>query len=352
MTRLSILSLALALAALALAPPASAQVCTDCEPPPAYKPDALLGLRAVPDIDGESRRYPLANREVNDIARAIDAVVDLTVLVEKPAGMQMAYGLVRDGEMLVRVTSDELRATPGRHPLIRVGHGPVRGYEDPIFSYRAPLLGIWGDGDTYFEGRRSGFSDPGLGYEDPIFSYEDPIFSYEEPLFGIWGDGDTYVEKPYLGYEDPIFSLNAVWARAKDLVETEYAVVLIAYGLPGNRHTFAGSALVVPFDLVDGAAPPDVRAPRASASTAPPLGVAPNPFASGTTVTFETAKPGPVRVALVDVLGREVVLVADGPHEAGTHRVRLDGAGLAPGTYLLRVAEGAGVRSVPVTVAR
>ncbi len=349
MTRLSILSLVLA--ALALAPPASAQVCTDCEPPPVFKPDALLSLRAIPDIDGESQ-FPLPNREVNDIARAIDAVIDLTVLVEKPAGMQMAYGLVRDGELLVAVTSDRLRATPGKHPLIRVGHGPVEGYEDPLFGYEEPLFGIWGTGNVGYEEPLFGFDDPRLGYEEPLFGYEEPLFGFDDPLVGIWGDGDTYFEKPYLGYEDPLFGLDAVWARAKDLVGTKYAVVVIAYGLPGNRHTFAGSAIVVPFDLVDGAAPPDVRAPRASAAAVPELGVAPNPFASGATVTFETAEAGPVRVALVDVLGREVAVVSEGERPAGAHRVRLDGAGLAPGPYLLRIAEGAAVRSVPVTVAR
>ncbi|PAP77489.1 T9SS type A sorting domain-containing protein [Rubrivirga marina] len=340
MTRLSILSLALA--AITLAPSASAQVCTDCEPPPVFKPDALLGLRAA-DVGGTT--VPLPERSLNGIARALDAAVDLQVVVDKPAKMQMAYGLVRNGELVVSVTSDDLRATPGKHPLIRVGHGPVEGYEDPLF-------GIWGTGNVGYEDPLFGFDDPRLGYEEPLFGYEDPSVSYEDPLFGIWGDGDTYFDKPYLGYEDPLFGLDAVWGRAKELVGTEHALVLISYGLDGNRHTFAGSAIIVPFDLVDGAAPSDVRAPRASATATPALGVAPNPFAGGTTVTFETGEAGPVRVSLVDVLGREVAVVSEGERPAGAHRVRLDGAGLAPGPYLLRIAEGAAVRSVPVTVAR
>lgn len=345
MTRLSILSLVLA--TLALAPSASAQVCADCEPPPAYKPDALLGLRAA-DVGGKS--VPLPERSLNGLVRMLDAAVDLQVIVDKPAKMQMAYGLVRDGELVVSVTSDDLRATPGKHPLIRVGHGPVEGYEDPLFGYEEPLFGIWGTGNVGYEEPLFGFDDPRLGYEEPLFGYEEPLFGYEDPLFGIWGD--TSFEKPYLGYEDPLFGIDAVWERAKDLVETEYALVLIAYGLPGNRHTFAGSAVVVPFNLVDGAAPPDVRAPRASAAAAPALGVAPNPFASGATVRFETAAAGPVRVSLVDVLGREVAVVSEGERPAGAHRVRFDGARLAPGPYLLRVAEGTAVRSAPVTVAR
>ncbi|MAQ92885.1 MAG: hypothetical protein CMM84_05075 [Rhodothermaceae bacterium] len=81
-------------------------------------------------------------------------------------------------------------------------------------------------------------------------------------------------------------------------------------------------------------------------------GVAPNPSAEAGTVTVSLAAAGPVTLTVVDVLGREVARVLDGPLAAGAHPVRLDVSALPAGTYLVRLtADGAtAVRSF--TVAR
>ena len=52
------------------------------------------------------------------------------------------------------------------------------------------------------------------------------------------------------------------------------------------------------------------------------------------------AAPGEARVALYDVLGREVAVAAQGERAAGPHTVALDTAGLAPGVYVVRVVTG------------
>ena len=57
-----------------------------------------------------------------------------------------------------------------------------------------------------------------------------------------------------------------------------------------------------------------------------------------------------VRVSLVDVLGREVAVLADGPREAGPHEVAIDGAALRPGVYVARVwVDGQPAAALPVT---
>ena len=48
-----------------------------------------------------------------------------------------------------------------------------------------------------------------------------------------------------------------------------------------------------------------------------------------------------VRVALYDVLGRELAVAHDAPADAGALRVALPTAGLAPGAYVVRVSTGA-----------
>lgn len=76
----------------------------------------------------------------------------------------------------------------------------------------------------------------------------------------------------------------------------------------------------------------------------------PSPTAGETTLTVSLAAPALVRLDVLDVLGRTVATVLDGPLGAGTHAARLDGAALAPGVYAVRlVADG---RSVTRTLVR
>lgn len=89
-----------------------------------------------------------------------------------------------------------------------------------------------------------------------------------------------------------------------------------------------------------------------SASAALALVVAPNPVASGAVVRYETPEAGPVRLAVSDVLGREVAVLWDGAQGAGAHEARLDAGRLAPGVYLVRLSAGASSTVRRVTVAR
>jgi hypothetical protein len=76
----------------------------------------------------------------------------------------------------------------------------------------------------------------------------------------------------------------------------------------------------------------------------------PNPFDVVATIELTLPAAAGVRVALVDVLGREVAVLADGPHEAGVHPIEIAGAGLAPGVYLARVwVAGQPAGALPLT---
>ncbi len=97
-----------------------------------------------------------------------------------------------------------------------------------------------------------------------------------------------------------------------------------------------------------------------TATEAPPAGTVelaleaarPNPVRSRATVRFTTAAAGTVRLTLVDVLGRQVAVLAQGERAAGAHEATLDAGRLASGVYLL-VLESGGSRAVrPVTVVR
>lgn len=67
------------------------------------------------------------------------------------------------------------------------------------------------------------------------------------------------------------------------------------------------------------------------------LGVAyPNPFDASAVVPVEVGEAAGVRVAVYDLLGREVAVLAEGRREAGRYRARFDANGLASGVYVVR----------------
>jgi len=77
------------------------------------------------------------------------------------------------------------------------------------------------------------------------------------------------------------------------------------------------------------------------------LALSPNPFNPQTTVRYALAAAGPAKVAVYDVRGRRVALLADGLHAAGAHEAVWRGADdngrtVPSGTYFVRIeADGA-----------
>src|SRR5690606_1642755 len=89
----------------------------------------------------------------------------------------------------------------------------------------------------------------------------------------------------------------------------------------------------------------------AAEAAAPGVGVSPNPFARQTTISYEVAASAPVRLAIYDVLGREVAVLVDARQEAGTHGAVFEAAGLAAGTYVYRLVVGNDVQTGRMTLA-
>jgi hypothetical protein len=68
----------------------------------------------------------------------------------------------------------------------------------------------------------------------------------------------------------------------------------------------------------------------------------PNPFNPSTELEFTLPVRTPVSLRVVDLLGREVGVLAEGVFEQGVHRRRFDAAGRAGGVYIVRLTTDAG----------
>ena len=95
--------------------------------------------------------------------------------------------------------------------------------------------------------------------------------------------------------------------------------------------------------------PAEAGAPEAAAALLPP---APNPSAARAALRYALDAPGPVRLAVYDVLGREVAVVAEGARAAGAHTALVDVSAWPAGVYLVRLDVGAEALTQRLTVAR
>ena len=82
------------------------------------------------------------------------------------------------------------------------------------------------------------------------------------------------------------------------------------------------------------------------------LSVGPNPTRGIATARYSLDQGQTVRIALYDVLGREVARLADGAVPAGPASVEIDTADLPTGTYVLRLQAESGTLTRTITVVR
>jgi len=66
----------------------------------------------------------------------------------------------------------------------------------------------------------------------------------------------------------------------------------------------------------------------------------PNPFNPTTTIRYQLAEPGPVRLGIVDALGRELAVVVSGQQQAGAYTVQWNALTVPSGVYFYRLQSG------------
>ena len=185
----------------------------------------------------------------------------------------------------------------------------------------------------------------------------------EEATFGFPATDRIYAYYPQTSYAD----FEATFA---DLVEAApngcsedpnrtQGEIFFGEGVrPIQRQVFAdftrdgvlpGSGTTVRMYTQD--SPPVSSEPGGPEASALRLSVDPNPASGAATARFTLDASGEARVRLVDMLGREVAVLASGRHAEGEHAVALPGA-LSPGVYAVTVAAGERSATRLVTVVR
>ncbi len=107
--------------------------------------------------------------------------------------------------------------------------------------------------------------------------------------------------------------------------------------------TFPGAGTPVPVFEASMTTPTSIEADRQIPTAFVLEQNYPNPFNPETTIRYRMAEAGPVRLDVVDLLGRTVAVLVDDFRSVGTHAVTLDARDLPGGLYLYRLQAGATV---------
>jgi len=141
--------------------------------------------------------------------------------------------------------------------------------------------------------------------------------------------------------DEQAFILGIVWARGTNhldaVSELRTAMGRVQRGIP---------SLLIPDSTLS--QPVNFKRPTSTGYTRN----YPNPFSETTTIHYELASPAAVRLAVYDVLGREVATLVDDAQEAGFYDVEFEGRNLPVGVYVYRLQVGTAVASETMVLLR
>ncbi|GAB5535232.1 MAG: hypothetical protein Rubg2KO_14810 [Rubricoccaceae bacterium] len=119
-------------------------------------------------------------------------------------------------------------------------------------------------------------------------------------------------------------------------------------GLQRGQPVAVRYALPIQVRLPDQAAARVQRAGEGLTFSSP----APNPTRGLARIALRTETAEPVEVSVVDLLGRQLVQLHDGPLAVGEQTFEIDGAALPAGVYVVRASSASGTASQRMTVVR
>ena len=241
-------------------------------------------------------------------------------------------------------------------------------FEQHVGLYTAPALGLYsaasGATHTAFFGGISGSTwDDAAGEwrragNPPFFPFVDDVgvVSYNA---GEWSERRLDVRMPGLLGANAAFLLDPALPLVADgLVDFDalpggatragWIVGGIEAGAPSFGQTWA-SRRVLEVTVVKTVSPANETGAAAGFALAAP---APNPARGQARLALRVDRPQALRAEVLDVTGRRVALLHDGPLAEGEHALAWDAAGAAPGVYLVRVGGDAGRAVRRVTLAR
>jgi hypothetical protein len=218
---------------------------------------------------------------------------------------------------------------------ILIGSGTPNHVNDPLIS------GVWRprDRDHYFEHDPAANITAIGAYKKSIASIGELIALYRSGLvpptamltFSCNINPSTLAAPGGLAaVADTVIAPLVAWRDSGLVVLADFTSLIrtweTTYGAHGFLYDAAAPVLDAPHTL-----------PQPAMLTLSPA--TPNPARTSMLLRYSLGRKACIRLAIFDIAGREVALLADGPRAAGDHAVRWDASQVPNGAYLCRLEE-------------
>ena len=341
---------------------------------PALIQDARLGT-AVQAIQGFDRDHILVSDQTNDVVWQYTSTGTFVGVFAPAGGANTAVldnirgiALSRDGErLLVTVASGtnanavvafDRTGTVVPAPVVAAGAGGLNSPWDVVEREADVLVGGSGNSSVLrfgLDGSPLGTFAAGLNFPQQIsesraggilvanFSPAAERGVYEYDAAGALLQRTSL--DALLGAPRGVYDLaggTLLVATSAGIYEVTRAGALVSTKVTGGQYRYISPALA-----------PATATDAGGADAALRIGApAPTPASGRVTLRVDVPAAQPLRVTVVDALGRTVATLHDGPAPAGTLTLAADVAGLAPGIYVVRVAGAAASAQTRLVVAR
>ena len=183
---------------------------------------------------------------------------------------------------------------------------------------------------------------------DSLFFPETTVGDTSELPFKICNMGlvDLSIDSLVIGQYPNIFSTN--WNIGDSVIVSGDSLPIVVSFAPLDTIVYTDILSIYNNDTLaelylEGGGIPSSLVNRISINTLKLFALStpyPNPFNPTTTITFGLPQPGKAHIAIYDVLGRRVAVLANEFYPAGRHTLRWDAADMASGLYFARLQAG------------
>ena len=310
----------------------------------AWKAEDIAGFQAAAEQIPVSFNFFYSDQEQNI---AYWHVGDYPV---RPAGTDPRLPLIGDGSQ-----EWEGFLPFEQHPQ---AINPPQGY---FANWNNKPIASWNQGDNVPWRVGGGRVYDGVTYLEAHLEERVPVsFEDLQQLTCVVRSNPAYQEYP--GTYQQVIEFSEVGSYAENVIPPGQSGFVNTSGVPSpnfaDQWSFYQSSVACeevemkPFTFLGSM--PVASESGAVPGTTPSLGALyPNPLAGDAlTVTFDVPNGGAARIDVVDLLGRTVAVLADGPVAAGSHRAEFSTRGLSTGIYFVRLTADGVTQTQKLTVVR
>ena len=279
--------------------------------------------------------YPIVQPDATGIHLLVSNQPDPTARYDRILYMHLPYApaqppqpeVIAQGELAF---GEAMLRTPDGHILVTAQYQPAEEANQLYIFQRGPQTQAWSGQALSPSQVAAVFHAP----EKPAHLWIPSTYGAQLRLYTSEDAGASWSAVPLPNLEEhglvSTFFMHGISAASGSLAPPGPTVVFSAGVHPNYQLWFAQ------FDT--GARPTAIEAEDAPASHGAALVAnAPNPFNGHTTIRFSLDAPGPVELAVYNLKGQRVAILAQGVRSAGWHTVSWNGSGRATGVYLCRL---------------